>query len=142
MSSRQPQIGTTIVPQLSIDQLDRIRRDPVFFPRQRLVVTQQTPPAGSVVPRGATVQVVLTDLNSIPIEILQPDVPDSLKGVKLAEIERVVEANPVLKQTLASSATVDAASAAQQLNSSGLLKTQLQGTDAVRTITALRHFVR
>ena len=130
--------------QFSADQLTRIRAQAAILPRPRIVVTDQIPPAGSIVPRGTVVQVVLTDIGGLPLEILQPDIPDALKGVKVADAARVVESNATLKQAVASSGTIDAAAAAQNLNTSGtgVLKTAIQPADAVKAITAFRTFIR
>lgn len=145
MSSRQPQLGFSAASaQFSPEQLTRIRAQAAILPRPRLVVTDQIPPAGSVVPRGTTVQVVLTDVNFLTLDLLQPDVPDALKGVRVADAVRVVEANPTLKAAVASNATIDPAAVAQHLNTSGsgVLKSQLQAADAVKAINTFRTFIR
>lgn len=145
MSSRQPQFGPmSINPQFTGEQLSRIRAQAAVLPRPRLVITDQIPPAGSIVPRGTVVQVVLTDVNNLTLDVLQPDVPDALKGVKVADAARVVEANPTLKQVVASNATIDGAAVAQQLNTGGVgvFKSPVLAADAVKAINALRTFSR
>lgn len=134
-------------PQFSLDQIERIRAQTTTLPRPRLVVTDQIPPPGSIVPKGTVVQVVLTDINGLTLEVLQPDIPDALKGVRVADAARVVEANPALKQTVAASNALDpaaAAAAAQQLNTAGtgVLKSQVQAADAVKAINAFRTILR
>lgn len=142
MSSRQPQFTATNA--FTTEQLGRIRTQAAILPRPRLVITDQIPPAGSIVPRGTVVQVVLTDVNNLTLEILQPDVPDVLKGVRVADAARVVEANPTLKAAVASNATIDGATAAQHLNTAGtgVFKSQVQAADAVKAINTFRTFIR
>lgn len=145
MSSRQPQLGISAASaQFSAEQLTRIRAQTAILPRPRLVITDQIPPAGSIVPKGTVVQVVLTDVNNLTLEVLQPDVPEALKGVRVADAARVVEANPTLKAAVASNTAVDGATAAQQLNSAGtgVLKSQIQAADAVKAINTFRTFIR
>jgi hypothetical protein len=143
MSSRQPGI-MQFNPQFNVDQLSRIRAQAAVLPRPRLVITDQIPPAGSIVPRGTVVQVVLTDVNGLTLDMIQPDVPDALKGVRVADAARVVEANPALKAVVASNATIDGVAAAQHLNTSGtgVLKSQIQAADAVKAINTFRTFIR
>lgn len=143
MSSRQPNI-MQFNPQFNVDQLSRIRAQAAVLPRPRLVITDQIPPAGSIVPKGTVVQVVLTDVNNLTLEVLQPDVPDALKGVRVADAVRVVDANPALKAAVASNATIDAAAVAQQLNTSGtgVFKSPLQAAEAVKAINHFRTIIR
>lgn len=143
MSSRQPQF-TAASAQFTPEQLTRIRAQTAILPRQRLVVTDQIPPAGSIVPRGTVVQVVLTDVNTLTLDVLQPDIPDALKGVRVADAARVVEMNPALKAAVASNATIDPAAVAQQLNTSGtgVFKSPIQAAEAVKAINHFRTIIR
>ncbi|MET0400157.1 MAG: hypothetical protein ABW277_25430 [Longimicrobiaceae bacterium] len=143
MSSRQP-TAFAAASAFTPEQLGRIRNQAAILPRPRLVITDQIPPAGSIVPKGTVVQVVLTDVNNLTLEILQPDVPDAIKGVRVADAARVVEANPTLKAAVASNATIDAASVAQHLNTSGtgVFKSPIQAAEAVKAINTFRTFIR
>jgi hypothetical protein len=143
MSSRQPQFMAASA-QFTPEQLGRIRAQAAILPRPRLVVTDQIPPAGSVVPRGTVVQVVLTDVNNVTLDVLQPDIPEGLKGVRVADAARVVEMNPALKAAVASNVTIDPVLVAQQLNTSGtgVFKSQIQAAEAVKAINHFRTLIR
>lgn len=142
MSSKQPQLGSMIFnPQFTGDQLARIRAQTAILPRPRLVVTDQIPPPGSIVPRGTVVSVVLTDINHLTVDVLQPDVPDAFKGVKMAELSRVLEEHPELVRAEATGTKASSAEVVQQLNTigTGVFSMPLKPAEAEQAMTVLKN---
>ena len=130
--------GTTATLQLDSATLARAAS---MLPLQRLVVSTQTPPAGTPLRKGSTVQVTLIDLNNIPIILLHPDLPSTLQGVTVGDAAKLVDSSPDLKTAVTSpETTVTPTRAAELINATGTSITgkTLTADEASRTFSALK----
>lgn len=73
-----------------------------------LTVVSQSPAPGTPLIEGMTVEVKATSLNDIPWGVIDTTAPPSIKNVPIADVQSLVEANPLV---LAASQTGDVSEA-------------------------------
>jgi hypothetical protein len=111
--------------------------------KQPATVIKQTPPAGTPVLEGMTIEVQTVSLSDVPVFILDPQAPAAIKNLPVADVSAIFEADDTLIDAAKSGNVTDPIIFAQKLNS-GLsgrgITTTISATDAAAIAKSVSGF--
>ena len=97
--------------------------------KQPATVIKQTPPAGTPVLEGMTIEVQTVSLSDVPVFVLDPQAPAAIKNLALGDIAGIFESDDTLIDAARTGNVTDPIVFAQKLN------TGLSGRGIGTTIT-------
>ncbi len=121
--------------QLTADNLERISN--FVAAKQPATVIRQTPAAGTPVIEGMTIEVQTVSLSDVPYEVLDPNALGVIRDVPIAQLDKAIAGDDMLKAAVATGNVVDPPVVAERFNNAlareGVTRT-ISANDAIEIV--------